>query len=123
MQNTVYSVLVMRVLDIVLQWADTWGMQVGIDFCNKIEGYRLTVGGYSGAEVGNDIGSESDGYRLQWENTRGMAVGTDLCGESDRYRLTLGGYSGMQVGIDIGNESDSYCLTVIGYSGDVGRAY
>ena len=34
--------------DIVLQWEDTREMQVGIDIGNESDGYRLTVGGYSG---------------------------------------------------------------------------
>ena len=38
----------MRVTDIVLQWEDTREMQVGIDIGNESDGYRLTVGGYSG---------------------------------------------------------------------------
>ena len=38
----------MRVTDIILQWADMRGMQVGIDIGNESDGYRLTVGGYSG---------------------------------------------------------------------------
>ena len=41
-------ILVMRVADIVLQWEDTPGIQVGIEIGNKSDGYRLTVGGYSG---------------------------------------------------------------------------
>ena len=38
----------MRVTDIVLQWEDIRGMQVGFDIGNESDGYRLTVGGYSG---------------------------------------------------------------------------
>ena len=38
-------------------------------------------------EVGIDIGSESDGYRLQWEDTRGMKVGIDIDNKSDDLRL------------------------------------
>ena len=38
----------MRLTDIVLQWKDTRGMQVGFDIGNDSGGYRLTVGGYSG---------------------------------------------------------------------------
>ena len=38
----------MRVADIVLQWEDTRGMQVGIAIGNESDGYRLLVGGYSG---------------------------------------------------------------------------
>ena len=34
-------------MDIVLQWEDTRGMQVGIDIRYASDGYRLTVGGYS----------------------------------------------------------------------------
>ena len=34
--------------DIVSQWEETRGMQVGIGIGNAIDGYRLTVGGYSG---------------------------------------------------------------------------
>ena len=37
----------MRVTDIVLQWEDTRLMQVGIDFGNESDEYRLTLGGYS----------------------------------------------------------------------------
>ena len=37
----------MRVTDIVLQWENTRGMQVGIDIDNESDGYRLTVGEYS----------------------------------------------------------------------------
>ena len=39
-------------------------MQIGIDIGNEGDGYRLTVGGYSGMQIGIDIGIESDGYRL-----------------------------------------------------------
>ena len=38
----------MRVTDIVLQWEDTRGMQVCINIGSESDGYRLTVGGYSG---------------------------------------------------------------------------
>ena len=38
----------MRVTDIVLQWEDTRGMQVGFDIGNESDGYCLTVEGYSG---------------------------------------------------------------------------
>ena len=38
----------MRETDIVLQWEDTRGMQVGIHIGDESDGYRLTVGGYSG---------------------------------------------------------------------------
>ena len=38
----------MKVTDIVLHWGDTRGMQVGIDIGNERDGYRFTVGGYSG---------------------------------------------------------------------------
>ena len=38
----------MRVTDIVLQWEDTRGTQVGINIGSESDGYRLTVGGYSG---------------------------------------------------------------------------
>ena len=31
---------------------------------------------------------------LQWDDTRGMQVGTDICSKSDGYRLIVGGYSG-----------------------------
>ena len=31
---------------------------------------------------------------LQWEYTREMQVGIDIGSESDGYRLTVGGYSG-----------------------------
>ena len=34
--------------DIVLQWEVTRGMQVGIDIGSESDGYRLTVRGYSG---------------------------------------------------------------------------
>ena len=40
--------MVMRVTDIVFQWEDTRGIQVGIDIGNESDGYRLAVGGYSG---------------------------------------------------------------------------
>ena len=33
----------MIVTDIVLQWEDTWGMQVGMEIGNESDGYRLTV--------------------------------------------------------------------------------
>ena len=33
----------MIVTDIVLQWEDTRGMQVGLDISNESDGYRLTV--------------------------------------------------------------------------------
>ena len=33
----------MIVTDIVLQWEDTRGMQVGLDIGNESDGYRLTV--------------------------------------------------------------------------------
>ena len=35
-------------MDIVLQWEDTREIQVGIDIGNLSDGYRHTVGGYSG---------------------------------------------------------------------------
>ena len=38
----------MKVTDIVLQWEDTREMQEGIDIGNESDGYRLTVGGYTG---------------------------------------------------------------------------
>ena len=38
----------MRVTDIVFQWKVTWEMQVGVDFGNESNRYRLTVAGYSG---------------------------------------------------------------------------
>ena len=38
----------MRVTDIVLQWEYTRGMEVGIGISNEGDGYRLTVGAYSG---------------------------------------------------------------------------
>ena len=38
----------MRVTDIVLHWGYTRRMQVGIDIGNESDGYRLTVGGYTG---------------------------------------------------------------------------
>ena len=47
-------------------------MQVGIDIGNESDGYRITVGGYSGMQVGIDIGKESDGYRLTVEGYSGM---------------------------------------------------
>ena len=34
--------------DIVLQWEDTRGKQLGIYIGNESDGYHLTVGGYSG---------------------------------------------------------------------------
>ena len=37
----------MREADIVLQWEDTRGIQVGIDIGNGSDGHRLSVGGYS----------------------------------------------------------------------------
>ena len=54
----------MRVTDTVLQWEDTRGMQTGIDIGKQSDGYRLTVGGYSGMLVGIGIGNQSDGFRL-----------------------------------------------------------
>ena len=88
-------------------------MQVGIDIGNESDGYRLTVGGYSGIHVDNDISNDIDGYRLtgggysvmpivlilvvrvtdivlHWEDTRGIQVGTDICDESDIYLLSVG---------------------------------
>ena len=38
----------MRVTDIVLQCEVTRGMQLGIDIGSESDGYRFTVGGYSG---------------------------------------------------------------------------
>ena len=38
----------MRVADIVSQWKDIRGIQVGIDIGNQSDIYRFTVGGYSG---------------------------------------------------------------------------
>ena len=38
----------MREADIVLQWEDTRGIQVGINIGHESDGYRLSVGGYSG---------------------------------------------------------------------------
>ena len=40
------------------------GRQIGIDFGNEIDGYRLTVGDTRGMQVDINIGSESDGYHL-----------------------------------------------------------
>ena len=37
--------------DIVSQWEETRGMQVGIGIVNESDGYRLTVLGYSGDAV------------------------------------------------------------------------
>ena len=54
----------MIVTDIVLQWEDTQGMQVGLDIGNVSDGYRLTVEEFSGMQIGIDIDNESDGYRL-----------------------------------------------------------
>ena len=51
--------------DIVLQWEVTWGLQIGTDIGNENDGYRLTVGGYSGMQVGIDSENESYGYRLK----------------------------------------------------------
>ena len=34
--------------DIVSQWEDTREVQVDIDIGNQSDGYRLTMGGYSG---------------------------------------------------------------------------
>ena len=39
-------------------------MQVGIDIGCQSDGYRLTVGGYSGDGGRCCFGNESDGYRL-----------------------------------------------------------
>ena len=72
MQNTIFSILAMRVTAIVLHCEDTRAMQVGIDIANESDGYRITVGGYSGMQVGIDIGKESDGYRLTVEGYSGM---------------------------------------------------
>ena len=47
----------MRVTDTVLQWEETRGMQTGIDIGKQSDGYRLTVGGYSGMLVDIDIGN------------------------------------------------------------------
>ena len=38
----------MKVTDIVLQSEDTRGLQVGTDISNESDGYRLTMGGYTG---------------------------------------------------------------------------
>ena len=51
-------------IEIILQWKDTRGMQVGITIGNESDGHRLPVGGYSEVQLGIDFGSESDGYRL-----------------------------------------------------------
>ena len=51
----------MRVTNIVLHFEVNRGMQVGIDIGNESDGYRLTVGGYSGIHVEIDISNESDG--------------------------------------------------------------
>ena len=48
-------------------------MQVGIDIGNQSDGYRLTVGGYSGIQVDIDISNESDGYRLTVRDYSGDA--------------------------------------------------
>ena len=53
----------MRVTDIVFQWEDTRGMQIGIDIGNESDGYCLTVGVPQVMHVGI-TGSESDEYRL-----------------------------------------------------------
>ena len=50
-------------MDIILQWKDPRGMQVGIHIDNERDGYHLTVGAYSGMQVDIDIGNESDGCR------------------------------------------------------------
>ena len=46
-------------------------MQVGIDVGNESDGYRFTVGGYSGMQVYIDICNESDGYLLTVGDARG----------------------------------------------------
>ena len=84
----------MIVTDIVLQWENTRGLQIGIDICNEIDGYRLTVGGYSGMQVGMDIGNMNDEYRLTVGNTRRMPVYIDFGFESDGNQLTVERYSG-----------------------------
>ena len=61
---------------IVLHCEDTQAMQVGSDIGNEIDGYRLSVGGYSGMQIGIDIGNEGDGYR--------HTVG-GYSGDADRY--------------------------------------
>ena len=60
----------MRVTDIVLQCEVTRGMQLGIDIGSESDGYRFTVGGYSGMLVAMGIGNVSDGYCLTVGDTR-----------------------------------------------------
>ena len=84
----------MRVTDIDLQWEDTRGMQVCIDIGNQSDGYRLTVGVYSGMEGVLVLVMRVTYIVLQSDDTRGMQTGIDLGNESDGYRLTMGGYSG-----------------------------
>ena len=84
----------MKVTDIVLHWGDTRGMQVGIDIGNERDGYRLTVGGYSGdADRYLILVIRVTAIVLLWEDTPGMQVGIDIGNERDGYRLTVGGYS------------------------------
>ena len=56
---------------IVFQREDTQAMLVGIDIGNQSDGYRLTVGGYSGIQGDINISNESDGYCLTGIVTRG----------------------------------------------------
>ena len=70
----------MRVTDIVFQWKDSRGIEVGIDIVIRV----------------TDIG-------LQWEVTRGMQVCIDIGSKRDRYYLRVGGYSGIHIGTDITN--------------------
>ena len=67
----------MRVTNIVIQWENTRGMQVGIDIGNQSDGYRevlvLAVRGMA--------------IVLQWEDSRGMPVGTDEISYLSFYRI------------------------------------
>ena len=60
----------MRVTDIVLQWEVAQGMQIGVDIGSESDGYRITVGGYSGMLVAMGICNVSDGYCLTVGDTR-----------------------------------------------------
>ena len=77
--------------DIGLQWEVTRGMQVGIDIGSESDGYRLRVGGYSGMHIGTDIANRVTAVVYQLEVTWGMQVGID--NKSDGYHLTVGEYS------------------------------
>ena len=60
----------MRVTDIVLQWEDTRGIQVGTDICNESDIYRLSVGDTRGCRQVLILVMRVSYIVLNWEDSR-----------------------------------------------------